>query len=107
MLIDHSMHHIFIALGSNIDKEKSLPLAIRLLGEVCRITAISSIYETIPVGLLDQPNFFNAAVLIETELNAPQLKAGVLDTIERRLKRKRVADKNAPRTIDVDIVLCV
>jgi len=99
------MNHIFIALGSNIEKEKNLPLAIHLLGKICHIMATSSIYETIPVGLRGQPNFLNAAILIESDLSASQLKADVLDTIEKKLKRVRMEDKNAPRTIDMDIVL--
>ena len=62
-------------------------------------------YETKPVGKTDQPNFLNAAALIETELGAAELKAQVLQDIERTLGRVRSADKNAPRTIDLDITL--
>jgi 2-amino-4-hydroxy-6-hydroxymethyldihydropteridine diphosphokinase len=99
------MNLVFIALGSNIDKEENLPLAVRLLAEMCRVRSVSSVYETAPVGLLDQPNFLNAAALVETELDAGRLKAEVLASIEIRLKRQRQADKNAPRTIDADIIL--
>jgi 2-amino-4-hydroxy-6-hydroxymethyldihydropteridine diphosphokinase len=99
------MNLVFIALGSNIDKEKNLPLAIRLLAETCLVRGVSSAYETAPVGLFDQPNFLNAAVLVETELDAGRLKAEVLAGIENRLKRQRQTDKNAPRTIDADIIL--
>jgi 2-amino-4-hydroxy-6-hydroxymethyldihydropteridine diphosphokinase len=99
------MNRVLIALGSNIDKEENLPLAMRLIGERCHLIAVSSVYETVPVGLVDQPNFLNAAVQIDTELSATQLKAEVLDLIEAKLKRRRSHDKNAARTIDVDIVL--
>lgn len=99
------MNRVTIALGSNIDKEKNLPLAVQLLCEMCHVTAVSSVYETRPMGLADQPTFFNAAVCADTELSAARLKAEVLSVIESKLQRKRVADKNAPRTIDVDIVL--
>lgn len=99
------MNYVIILLGSNIEKETNLPKAVQILGKRCRVTAVSTVYETIPVGLLDQPNFFNAAVLVETEWNAIQLKETLLGHIEHRLKRVRQTDKNAPRTIDADLVL--
>ncbi|HEX6383655.1 MAG TPA: 2-amino-4-hydroxy-6-hydroxymethyldihydropteridine diphosphokinase [Anaerolineae bacterium] len=99
------MNRVFVVLGSNINKEENLPLAVRLLSKVCRVVAVSSVYETIPVGLRDQPNFFNVAILLETEMEASALKEEVLSEIERRLQRQRTANRNAPRTIDADIVL--
>lgn len=99
------MNRVFVLLGSNINKERNLPEAIRLLSFLCRVTAVSSIYESIPVGLREQPNFLNAALILETTLSAAELKAGPLSEIERQLKRERLSDKNAPRTIDLDIVL--
>jgi 2-amino-4-hydroxy-6-hydroxymethyldihydropteridine diphosphokinase len=97
------MPRAIISLGSNIDKERNLPRAVALLAAATDVLAVSSVYETIPVGLRDQANFFNAAVLIETGDTPSQLKAGLLTDIERELKRVRQADKNAPRTIDLDI----
>jgi 2-amino-4-hydroxy-6-hydroxymethyldihydropteridine diphosphokinase len=97
------MPHAIISLGSNIDKEHNLPRAVALLAAATNVLAVSSVYETIPVGLRDQANFFNAAVLIETGDTPASLKAGLLTDIERELKRVRQADKNAPRTIDLDI----
>lgn len=99
------MNRAVISLGSNIDKERNLPAAVQLLGEHCRIVSVSHVYETLPVGLTDQPNFFNAAVLIETNLEPAALKEQVLANVERRLDRVRDADKNAPRTIDLDLAL--
>ena len=55
--------------------------------------------------MLDQPNFFNTAVLIQTPLSAAEVKETIIATIETQLKRVRQADKNAPRTIDIDIAL--
>lgn len=92
-------------MGSNIEKEQNLPRAIELLREMCEVTAVSPIYETEPVGLLNQPNFWNTAVLIQTDLTASQIKQQLIGPIETQLKRVRQADKNAPRTIDADIVL--
>ena len=99
------MNRVLIALGSNIDSEHNLPESVRRLSLHCRLVAVSPVYETAPVGKTDQPNFLNAAVLIETELTASELKAQVLLVIEQELRRVRTADKNAPRTIDLDIAL--
>ncbi|WP_420640595.1 2-amino-4-hydroxy-6-hydroxymethyldihydropteridine diphosphokinase [Candidatus Leptofilum sp.] len=98
-------NQVVIALGSNIEKEKNLPRAIELLREMCEVTAVAPIYETKPVGLLNQPNFWNTAVLLQTDLTASQIKQQLISTIETKLKRVRQTDKNAPRTIDADIVL--
>ena len=99
------MNQVVIALGSNIEKERNLPRAIALLRAMCVVTAVSPIYETEPVGLLSQSNFWNAAVLIQTDLSAGEIKQQIISSIETKLKRVRQADKNAPRTIDADIVL--
>jgi 2-amino-4-hydroxy-6-hydroxymethyldihydropteridine diphosphokinase len=95
----------FISLGSNIEAERNLQAAVRLLATRCRLMAASPVYETRPVGKTDQPNFLNAAVLVETELPAAELKDQVLRDIEQALGRMRSEDKNAPRTIDLDISL--
>jgi 2-amino-4-hydroxy-6-hydroxymethyldihydropteridine diphosphokinase len=99
------MNTAYILLGSNINKEENLPTAVRLLVQLCDVQAYSSVYETVPVGLLNQPNFFNAIVVIQTPLTADELKENILTKVEQQLKRVRQADKNAPRTIDADIVL--
>ncbi len=99
------MPRVFIALGSNIRPEANLREAIRLLAARCHVLAVSHAYETAPVGTLNQPNFLNAAALIETDLDAASLKAQVLQPIEQTLGRTRTADKNAARTIDLDIAL--
>jgi 2-amino-4-hydroxy-6-hydroxymethyldihydropteridine diphosphokinase len=99
------MNRVFIAMGSNIDSERNLREAVRRLASHCTLLAVSPVYETAPVGKTDQPNFLNAAALIETDLTAAELKARVLQAIEQELGRVRTADKNAPRTIDLDISL--
>ncbi|MFZ1398623.1 MAG: 2-amino-4-hydroxy-6-hydroxymethyldihydropteridine diphosphokinase, partial [Candidatus Promineifilaceae bacterium] len=99
------MNQVVIALGSNIEKERNLPRAVELLREMCEVTAVSPIYETEPVGLLNQPLFWNTAVLLQTDLSASQIKQQIIGHIETQLKRVRQEDKNAPRTIDADIVL--
>jgi 2-amino-4-hydroxy-6-hydroxymethyldihydropteridine diphosphokinase len=99
------MHQAYILLGSNVNKERHLPNAIRHLREHGRLLAVSSVYETVAVGRTDQPNFFNAAALLETPLSAETLKWQVLRPIEAKLGRVRTDDPNAPRPIDLDIVL--
>jgi 2-amino-4-hydroxy-6-hydroxymethyldihydropteridine diphosphokinase len=95
---------VLVALGSNIEPEANLRRAVQCLAERVHLVAVSPAYETAPVGKTDQPNFLNAAALVETALGAVELKE-VLSKIERELGRVRTADKNAPRTIDLDITL--
>jgi len=99
------MTRVFIALGSNINPEYNIREAVRRLASRCRLLAVSPVYETAPVGKTDQPNFLNAAALIETDLTALELKTQVLQVLEQELGRVRTEDKNAPRTIDLDIAL--
>jgi 2-amino-4-hydroxy-6-hydroxymethyldihydropteridine diphosphokinase len=100
-----SVNRVFLSLGSNIDKEHNLPAAVALLRQWTKVTAVSGAYETPPKGLTTQPCFLNAAVLIETPLNAEQIKEALIGRVEQALGRERTADKNAPRTIDLDIAL--
>jgi 2-amino-4-hydroxy-6-hydroxymethyldihydropteridine diphosphokinase len=99
------VNRVFVLLGSNIEKETNLPAAARLLIDCCRVIALSQVYETAPVGLEEQPQFLNAAALVETELSARLFREQILARIERKLNRVRTTDKNAPRTIDADIIL--
>lgn len=99
------MSRVLVTLGSNINSEHNLQEAVRRLASRCRVLAVSPVYETEPVGTRDQPNFLNAAALIETDLSPAELKVRVLQPIEQELGRMRTADKNAPRTIDLDLAL--
>jgi len=95
----------FVALGSNIEPETNLRSAVELLAEQVSLAGVSPVYETAPVGKTDQANFLNAAVIVLTPLSMEALKTTVLQPIERQLGRVRTADRNAPRTIDLDIAL--
>ena len=69
------------------------------------MTAVSSFYETEPVGLLDQPKFVNGAALLRTSL-APQQLLGRLLLIELNFGRNRAAvAQKGPRTLDLDLLL--
>jgi 2-amino-4-hydroxy-6-hydroxymethyldihydropteridine diphosphokinase len=96
----------YLSLGSNIEPEFNLPRAVVLLRGAGRLLAASSVYQTEPVGRRDQPAFLNAAILLLTDLTAAALKRDVIDPIENELGRVRdPLDKDAPRTIDIDISL--
>ena len=95
----------YLSLGSNIEPERNLPAAVKLLARYGYVRAVSSVWETEPVGKADQPKFLNAAVLLETVLSAQALREQAITQIEGSLGRVRTEDKNAPRTIDIDIML--
>ena len=100
------MHNIFIGLGSNLDNPKQkIKGAIDLIAEIndINIIATSSLYETPPVGFLDQPNFINAVIQISSSINYNDLLIKLLD-IELKFGRIR-KEKNGPRTLDLDILL--
>ena len=99
------MTRIFLILGSNIDPEKNIPLAQELLRKTpgVKLKKASACWRTKPIGSCCN-EFLNAAVLLETELEPKTLKNEVLIEIESALGRVRTKDKNAPRTIDLDIV---
>ncbi len=95
-----------VVAGSNIEPEKHLPAAVRALSEKTHIVALSSVYETPPVGAPDTPPFLNMAILLRTDLPPAQLRERVLRPIEDQLGRIRFpGNPNAPRTIDLDLVL--
>jgi 2-amino-4-hydroxy-6-hydroxymethyldihydropteridine diphosphokinase len=102
---DQPANRVVVVLGSNIQPEHNIRMAVALLRQLCQVRAVSPVYETVPAGLAKGPNFLNAAALLETELDARRLKEEVLARIEQELQRQRLADKNAPRTIDADIAL--
>ncbi len=95
----------FIAVGSNIDAERNVAAALELLGRRVRIVAVSRFYRTPALGAPGSPDFLNGVVEIETELTPRELKRLVLIEVENELGRERAADKNAPRTIDLDLAL--
>jgi 2-amino-4-hydroxy-6-hydroxymethyldihydropteridine diphosphokinase len=96
----------FIALGSNLDNpHQQVLLAMEKINNIptCRVIKRSSLYETAPVGYIDQPNFINAVIKIETELSPLDL-LHALQQIEMDQGRIRTI-KNGPRTIDCDLIL--
>jgi len=98
------MHQVYLSLGSNIQPRLNLPRAIELLNAYGEIRKVSQAWESVAVGS-DGPNFLNACVLFATPLSQGGVKEKAVQSIEAALGRERSADKNAPRTIDIDIVL--
>jgi len=95
-----------IGIGSNLgDSAQTVRRAILSLGEIpgCRLVAASELYLTEPVGYFDQPQFINAAALVETELEPLEL-LDALQAIEKESGRKREIPKG-PRTLDLDLLL--
>ena len=94
----------YLSLGSNIgDREANLHEAIAELKSAGSICALSSVYETQPVELTNQPWFLNCVVALETEKTPRELLKSVL-SIEADMGRMRLRDKG-PRKIDIDVLL--
>jgi 2-amino-4-hydroxy-6-hydroxymethyldihydropteridine diphosphokinase len=97
----------YVGLGANLgDRSAMLRAALEQLAAEPGVTvvAVSTVRETDPVGIVDQPRFLNAAAAVETDLSARQLLDRLLG-IERRLGRTREGPRFGPRTIDLDLLL--
>ena len=100
------MHTVYLGLGSNqSDPINQIKNATKLIEkiETSKIIKKSSLYESLPVGYLDQPNFINQVISLQTSLSPAELFER-FQQIEFQLKRvKKIV--NGPRTIDIDILL--
>lgn len=99
------MNKAYIALGSNIgDRIGYLGKAILFLSQHPGVTVrrMSSVYETEPVGYLNQGHFYNMVIEIESSLSPEEILHICLD-VEQRLGRVRTI-VNGPRTIDLDLL---
>jgi 2-amino-4-hydroxy-6-hydroxymethyldihydropteridine diphosphokinase len=97
----------YVGLGSNVgDRREHLQAAVHALPEHgVRVLASSSVYETEPVGLvLDQRDFYNACVRVETA-HGPEELLAVCKAVERSLGRAPGGVRHGPRPIDVDVLL--
>ncbi len=99
-----------IALGSNLesgfgDRAANLREAVERVRGLGEVKAVSSMYDTEPVGYRDQPRFLNAALLLETELPPLELMRGLLG-VEQAMGRERSdVVLKGPRVIDLDLLL--
>jgi 2-amino-4-hydroxy-6-hydroxymethyldihydropteridine diphosphokinase len=97
----------YLGLGSNVgDRESHLRAAIESLRERgVAVEAVSSLYETEPVGeVLDQGDFLNAAIRIRTDLD-PEALLDLCKDIETARGRQLDAPRHSPRPLDVDLLL--
>jgi 2-amino-4-hydroxy-6-hydroxymethyldihydropteridine diphosphokinase len=95
---------VFVTLGSNIEPHDNIHRAFGELSREFDVEAVSGVWESAPHGAPGTPRFLNAAVRITCDLSPRSFKAR-LRRIETRLGRRRGGDRNAPRTIDLDMAL--
>ncbi len=103
--VERKINTIFIGLGSNLgDRKKNIHTSLQYLKKnpAIEIKKTSTIIETKPVGLLEQPDFLNCVIEIATKLTATEL-LDILQEIENKMGRKRKI-KWGPRIIDLDIL---
>jgi len=94
----------YIGLGANLgDRFETIEWAIDRLGALGTVDAVSGIYETEPLHVLDQPRFLNAVARVKTALRPESVLAGLL-AIELDAGRTR-AIRHGPRTLDLDLLL--
>jgi 2-amino-4-hydroxy-6-hydroxymethyldihydropteridine diphosphokinase len=97
----------YVGLGANIgDRERTLREAVDALGaeEGIEVAAVSTLRETDPVGVGEQPRFLNGVAALETSLGARELLDRLL-AVEQRFGRVRVPGELRPRTLDLDLLL--
>jgi 2-amino-4-hydroxy-6-hydroxymethyldihydropteridine diphosphokinase len=97
----------FIGLGANLgDREPTLRAAVDALAAESgiEVVAVSTLRETEPVGVGEQPRFLNGAAELETTLGARELLDRLL-LVEQRFGRVRTPGEHGPRTLDLDLLL--
>ena len=97
---------VYLSLGSNIgNRQEYIKSAIELVGktEGIKILKKSGLYETSPVGYVEQDLFLNAVIKIETDFSEREILK-IINKIENELDRKREI-RWGPRTIDIDILI--
>jgi 2-amino-4-hydroxy-6-hydroxymethyldihydropteridine diphosphokinase len=101
------MPRAYVGLGANLgDREATIRRAVELLDaeEGVGVVAVSTLRETAPVGIVDQPAFLNGVAVVETQLDPHALLERLL-AVERRLGRTREGPRFGPRPIDLDLLV--
>jgi len=94
---------VYLGLGSNMgDRQDNLDRALDFLSQRLRIDRVSSVYDTEPVGNVEQPHFLNLVCQVNTRL-APRELLTLAKSIESKLGRTS-GKSNASRPIDIDIL---
>jgi 2-amino-4-hydroxy-6-hydroxymethyldihydropteridine diphosphokinase len=97
----------YVGLGANLgDRERMLRAAVDALAaeEGIEVVSVSTLRETEPVGVGEQPRFLNGAAELETTLTARELLDRLL-AVEQRFGRVRFPGEHGPRTLDLDLLL--
>ena len=101
------MTRAYVGLGANLgDREGTLRAAVDALGaeEGIEVVAVSTLRETDPVGVGEQPRFLNGVVAVDTTLATRELLHRLF-AVEQRFGRVRVPGEHGPRTLDLDLLL--
>ena len=93
-----------IGIGSNINAEKNIPKILKILKTKVTVLKVSAFLKTKPIGILNQPDFTNGAVKIQTNIEFEKLNK-LLKKIEDQLGRIRTGPKSGSRCIDLDIIV--
>ena len=97
---------VYLGLGSNLgDRERNLSVALLRLPPLVRIEAVSSLYETDPLGPQDQPPYLNAVCRGVTGLQPRALLRHLLAVEHELGRRGRAHARWGPRPIDIDLLL--
>jgi len=94
-----------LGLGSNLDPQRHLKMALEELDVRFGLLGSSHVYETSPVGYARQPTFWNLAVIVQDPGGVQAKIRKQIEIIEKKAGRKRTSNPNGPRTLDVDLLL--
>ena len=95
---------IYLGLGGNLgDPPATFQQALELVGRFAEVTKVSKLYKSKPYGFVDQPDFYNAAAQLSSNLSPLDLLAQ-LQEVEKQLGKK-VVRENGPRVIDLDLLV--
>ncbi len=98
------MNKAVIGLGSNINASVNMERAVELLKELFDVVKVSQWMQTQPIGIKQQPDFLNGALLLNTSLELQAIK-DELKRLEDRMGRDRTRPKYGPREIDMDVII--
>ena len=95
---------IYLGLGGNLgDPPATFQQTLKKIGHFAKVTKVSKLYKSKPYGFADQPDFYNAAAQLASELPPLDLLAQ-LQEVEKQLGKK-VVRENGPRVIDLDLLV--
>jgi len=98
------LNTVIVGIGSNIDAERNVSAAKRMLGEKLNVLGESEFVRTRPIGSRQQQDFLNGSLLVKTRLGRKQLKT-LLKGVEIALGRGVGEDRYGPRKMDLDILV--